>query len=130
MAVLKLTAYFTDGSDNTILLENGQNEYDLTHCGDRQTLVFSHYLNENENNLLINNNNLYHFMTKIPKDLSTINNIKVEFLATFGWVTVIDLSILNVQIDKINYVNTLKRMSQLLRPVEEIRISLKDKEEK
>lgn len=110
------------------MLENGQNEYDLTYCGDRQTLVFSHYLNENENNLLINNNNLYNFIDKIPKDLSVIDNIVVEFLASFGWVTVIDLSILNIEIDQINYVNTLKRMSQNLRPVEEIRITLKNKE--
>ena len=110
------------------MLENGQNEYDLTYCGDRQTLVFSHYLNENENNLLINNNNLYNFIDKIPKDLSVIDNIVVEFLASFGWVTVIDLSVLNIKIDQINYVNTLKRMSQNLRPVEEIRITLKNKE--
>ena len=36
LAILKLTAHLANEKDDIIvILENGQNEYDLTYCGDR-----------------------------------------------------------------------------------------------
>lgn len=131
---LKLVFLYQDKTLEEIVFDKGKNEYDLncySNNENKYNLILTHTTTEDKDEDLLNNNLFFDAVNRNRNKIDLIDNVLVDYQTNRGnWINVINLDIYNLKVEEIKYNNSLKRMNNLVvRPSEEIRIILKEKEE-